>query len=138
MEFTADHFIPFRKTYEIDETFSLLGNSHKVTLTTIEKELFINVGCNPPPTVVTYTTFRILKTKHVLHTAQTSRSKKRHNFCISVTSGFGILQKIVLENPTPECLLIITKLQPASFQLCKGNITNSQFNQHFKCFTPPR
>ena len=88
------------------------------------KELFINAGYNPPPTVVTYTTLKILKTKHLLQTAQASRSKKHHNSCISVTSGFGILQKIVLfENPTPECLLIITKLQPASFQLCKDIIS---------------
>lgn len=130
----------YRKTFKIDDEFSLLGNSHIINLTDTERELFIQAGFNNPPTTAsTYSAFLILKTKRIIQAAPTSRSKKRDNSCLSFTSGFGILQKIILiENPIPNCLIIVTKLQSASSQLCTDDITHSQFNQHFKCFIPPR
>ena len=68
-----------------------------------------------------------------------SRAVKRNDSCVAYSSGFGLLQKIiVLEEPQPQCYLLIKQLTPSSTCLSTDDVTNIELSKHFHAFCPLR
>ena len=130
------HYNYYRKSRQIDVSFTLLGIPHNAELSGPERDLIVEAGIQAPCEVMLYSSLLLTKTKRELRASSLCKATKRNNSCLLYKYGCGLLQKIIVFDSM--CYLLIFCLKRAPMKLCEDEITHAQLNSHFYSYYPPR